>query len=143
MSQFIRPSYMLELPSTPRRSVPCSAPSSAQRPGLLLLFALASLIGFTPGCQMLDRQSVITKLPPPPFRIKAAPAVAIRIPPSTDTPSSRRYLRAVPGTFETASPGFGWIPPRPSDRWKCIVVHHSATPDGSAADFDRLHRKKG
>ena len=42
-----------------------------------------------------------------------------------------------------ASPGPGWIPARASDRWKAIVIHHSATPEGNAAEFDRLHRKKG
>lgn len=28
-------------------------------------------------------------------------------------------------------------------QWRSIVIHHSATPSGSAADFDRMHRRKG
>jgi N-acetyl-anhydromuramyl-L-alanine amidase AmpD len=36
-----------------------------------------------------------------------------------------------------------WTPtvaPRP---WRYIVIHHSATPTGSAAEFDRMHKAKG
>jgi N-acetyl-anhydromuramyl-L-alanine amidase AmpD len=30
-----------------------------------------------------------------------------------------------------------------ANRWQHIIVHHSATPGGNAADFSRLHRQKG
>jgi N-acetyl-anhydromuramyl-L-alanine amidase AmpD len=36
-----------------------------------------------------------------------------------------------------------WVPPRKSERWECIVVHHSATPMGGATRFDRAHRERG
>ncbi len=36
-----------------------------------------------------------------------------------------------------------WLPVAPSNGWKYIIVHHSATPAGSAAKFDRDHRAKG
>jgi N-acetyl-anhydromuramyl-L-alanine amidase AmpD len=36
-----------------------------------------------------------------------------------------------------------WVPPSKSERWECIVVHHSATPMGGAARFDRAHRERG
>ncbi len=36
-----------------------------------------------------------------------------------------------------------WIPAAAANQWKWIVVHHSATPTGSAATFDRDHRQKG
>jgi len=36
-----------------------------------------------------------------------------------------------------------WVPRNKSERWECIVVHHSATPMGGAARFDRAHRERG
>jgi hypothetical protein len=38
----------------------------------------------------------------------------------------------------------GWIPSGGlSNRWKYIVVHHSATPTGGANKFDQMHKAKG
>lgn len=42
-----------------------------------------------------------------------------------------------------AAPEAAWIPERPSDRWECIVVHHSASDIGGAERFDKWHRAKG
>lgn len=36
-----------------------------------------------------------------------------------------------------------WVPSAPARAWKWIVIHHSATPSGSAAVFDKMHREKG
>jgi N-acetyl-anhydromuramyl-L-alanine amidase AmpD len=36
-----------------------------------------------------------------------------------------------------------WLPENKSDRWKCIVIHHSAGETGGADRFDGIHRKKG
>jgi N-acetyl-anhydromuramyl-L-alanine amidase AmpD len=36
-----------------------------------------------------------------------------------------------------------WVPRSKSERWECIVVHHSATPMGGATRFDRAHRERG
>ena len=36
-----------------------------------------------------------------------------------------------------------WAPPVKSRDWKYIVLHHSASPTGNAALFDREHREKG
>ena len=36
-----------------------------------------------------------------------------------------------------------WVPPVKSDRWECIVIHHSATDFGGAARFDKGHKAKG
>jgi N-acetyl-anhydromuramyl-L-alanine amidase AmpD len=36
-----------------------------------------------------------------------------------------------------------WVPPSKSERWECIVIHHSATPMGGASRFDRAHRERG
>jgi hypothetical protein len=37
----------------------------------------------------------------------------------------------------------GWVPPVSSDRWECIVIHHSATDFGGARRFDTGHKEKG
>jgi N-acetyl-anhydromuramyl-L-alanine amidase AmpD len=36
-----------------------------------------------------------------------------------------------------------WVPRNKSERWECIVIHHSATPMGGATRFDRAHRERG
>ena len=36
-----------------------------------------------------------------------------------------------------------WMPPARSDRWRCIVIHHSASEAGGAGRFDGWHREKG
>ena len=41
------------------------------------------------------------------------------------------------------APDPAWVPPRPSDRWTCIVMHHSASAAGGAARFARDHRGRG
>ena len=36
-----------------------------------------------------------------------------------------------------------WVPHVPTGHWYWIIVHHSATPTGGAAEFDKMHRAKG
>lgn len=36
-----------------------------------------------------------------------------------------------------------WVPKAKSERWECIVIHHSATDVGGAKRFDRAHRERG
>ena len=36
-----------------------------------------------------------------------------------------------------------WTPSAKLNTWKWIVIHHSATPTGGAAAFDKMHRAKG
>jgi hypothetical protein len=36
-----------------------------------------------------------------------------------------------------------WVPPVPERKWRYILIHHSASPTGSAAMFDRAHRERG
>jgi N-acetyl-anhydromuramyl-L-alanine amidase AmpD len=36
-----------------------------------------------------------------------------------------------------------WTPRGPKNRWKYIVIHHSATDGGNASVFDRAHRGRG
>jgi hypothetical protein len=70
-----------------------------------------------------DGPVVVAPVAPAP---SALPPVAIPMPPQghADVPAE-------------------WIPPVPANHWRWIVIHHSATPAGSAAVFDREHRNKG
>lgn len=36
-----------------------------------------------------------------------------------------------------------WRPPHPSNRWTCIVIHHSGSDIGGAKRFDQWHRERG
>ncbi|MCM8831708.1 MAG: N-acetylmuramoyl-L-alanine amidase [Candidatus Omnitrophica bacterium] len=42
-----------------------------------------------------------------------------------------------------AAPPIPVIPLYPSNKWKYIIIHHSATDEGSSLDFDRYHQAKG
>lgn len=61
-----------------------------------------------------------------------APSAATQTP--ALTPAQKQRLPGVPNE---------WIPATPANPWQWIVIHHSATPSGSAASFDQAHRKKG
>jgi len=63
------------------------------------------------------------KMPLPPLSVSRTPAVST----AAETP-------------------YGWIPPKNLEqpgRWRGILIHHSATPTGNAAEFDRLHKQRG
>ena len=59
-----------------------------------------------------------------------------RLPPpraAKPKPSQESYYKNIPAE---------WFPPRPLEkRWTAIVIHHSATPNGNAAIFDKWHRE--
>jgi hypothetical protein len=87
------------------------------------------------GCQ----QSMVANLPPPNFNgptisAQSSAPVAMATPPWT--PLKQAARPAVGG--ERA-----WVPYAAARPWKWIVIHHSATPSGSAAVFDKMHREKG
>jgi len=108
-------------------------PRMATRNSLLavILFALV-------GCQ---QASIVGAYPAPNFTGPTVSQVA----------SAPQYKPTPMPTAPVATPGRGavvpaaWIPPRDAERrsWKWIVIHHSATPSGSAAKFDKEHRAKG
>ena len=52
------------------------------------------------------------------------------------------YLHLAP-RWKKIPPEAGWIPPVRSDRWKCIVIHHSASDSGGAVRIDQWHRQRG
>ncbi|HOD80668.1 MAG: N-acetylmuramoyl-L-alanine amidase [Planctomycetes bacterium ADurb.Bin126] len=72
-----------------------------------------------------------------------------------DLPPHQMDLSAPLAASRAASPGRNGVPPTrgPSAnpwapasgyrQWKYIVIHHSATEEGSAAVFDRAHRRRG
>jgi N-acetyl-anhydromuramyl-L-alanine amidase AmpD len=69
------------------------------------------------------------------FGVGALLTAAVKAPPAMAGSLSRRNgAPAVPRA---------WVPPVKSDRWECIVIHHSATDFGGAARFDKGHRAKG
>lgn len=61
------------------------------------------------------------------------------LPPMSRAPSS---IGPSNGVVVIAPGQAGWNVPI-SRQWKHIVVHHSASPTGNAASFDRTHRDKG
>jgi hypothetical protein len=82
----------------------------------------------------------VEKLPPPNFN---GPSVAPQ--PSKPLPQLAQapVKRPAPQASMSGVPR-EWIPPAGTARsWKWIVIHHSATPAGSARTFDRMHRDKG
>jgi hypothetical protein len=48
-----------------------------------------------------------------------------------------------PRAAAVVAPQAAWVPQAKARPWKYIVIHHSATPDGNAAKFDREHKAKG
>ena len=51
--------------------------------------------------------------------------------------------RSADGTPADPRAEAGWMPAEPSNRWTCIVIHHSASEIGGADRFDDWHRTKG
>jgi hypothetical protein len=99
------------------------------------LAALVSLVllGAAGGCH---QQELLVKSPPPPYF--GPRSMAVLAPPPAPAhrpaPAPARHV-----SWNEAE----WIPGGAERPWQFIVIHHSATPTGSAADFDRMHRAKG
>lgn len=85
---------------------------------------------------------VMETLPEPNFN---GPVVAAPPPPAPTpkftTPDPVRPAPPVAGGRMTGPRD--WTPTVASRPWKWIVIHHSATPTGSAAAFDRMHKQNG
>jgi len=58
-------------------------------------------------------------------------------------PAPRARMPVRPRDRQVAWDTSLWRPSGPERPWQFIVVHHSATPTGSADEFDRMHRAKG
>jgi len=99
------------------------------RKALLVVSGLVLLSMAAVGC----KQDQVSQLPPPRF---APPTI-----------SQAQPVKPVPGPTAAAPLPNGiprsWVPMVRSRPWHWIVIHHSDTPSGGAAKFDRDHREKG
>lgn len=89
------------------------------------------------GCQS-NNNGMVDNLPGPNFN---GPVIV----PQADAAPAPRYVTPAPRSSYTPAIGGerAWIPNAPARPWRWIVIHHSATPSGSAAVFDKMHRAKG
>jgi hypothetical protein len=109
-----------------------------------LLVVIALIIAA--GCQQQKPVSIVHNLPAPNFsgpvfsdRPAAPPPAApppVAVAPKPVQPAPQQIL---PDTSVPAA----WLPSAPRNQWYWIVIHHSATPTGGAAAFDKIHREKG
>jgi hypothetical protein len=102
---------------------------------VVALFAVA-------GCQQKSQVSMVDNLPAPNFNGPAFADHPVLPPPVVVVPRPKvQPLKPVEPPVE-ASP-VGWVPSAPLNHWYWIVIHHSATPTGGAAAFDKMHKAKG
>lgn len=88
------------------------------------------------GCQ--NKASMVDNLPAPNFNGPViAPQVAVA-PPRVTAP----VVKPVTNTGNLRGDR-AWAVSVPARQWKYIVIHHSATPSGNAAKFDKEHKEKG
>ncbi len=86
------------------------------------------------GCQ--PNGEVVSVLPDP-----TAPRWQAPRRPTPPKPVAR-YVPPTPGSY--VSPEAGWIPAGGiNSRWRCIVIHHSATERATPESMDRAHKARG
>lgn len=102
------------------------------------LLAFVPLFAIAVGCQPSGRTSGIYPQPnlSGPVVVQSAPAAPAYIAPVAVNPTPARVQPA------PALPA-SWRPRTAPRNWQWIVIHHSATPNGSAAAFDRQHKQNG
>jgi len=111
---------------------------------LVLCMGLAALAAA--GCA--ENQSVISALPDPsvrpdtPFHATAVPVNPSRPPMSSSLNPTWRAPWVPARVAAYGEPG--WLPAvGVSDRWTCVVIHHSASDKGSPESMDQAHRQRG
>jgi len=105
---------------------------------LLLIVCVAA------GCQ--PQGSVTDSSPRPSFNapVITRPAQAFVPRPTKSAPmAAAPAVRGKQPVVVTSAVPAGWAPPVASRPWRWIVIHHSDTPNGSAAKFDAAHKAKG
>lgn len=104
--------------------------------GRVIFLALAAA---TVGC-VAEKPQVTEELPAfrSPTEIKPADTI-VRPAPAPAAEATEPTVVSKP----IAAPVAAWVPMVRARDWKYIVIHHSATPDGNAAKFDREHKAKG
>lgn len=102
-------------------------------------WAVAGVLLAVIGCKSHSKQStaVVDQLPKPSFQ---GPALA-----SASKVSAQPKAAPAPYRGPVASKGTArdWAPSVKARQWRYIVMHHSATPAGGAARFDKMHKGKG
>jgi hypothetical protein len=117
----------------------------------LLLVTAGSLL--LVGCQAQPAQStVVDSMPAPSFTgpvmrdelaVARAPIASNARPARTAVGATRLPLAPLRPPNHDKVPA-EWIPTaKKLNNWNWIVVHHSATPTGGAAAFDKMHKAKG
>ena len=107
-------------------------------------FSLGIVCGalFLVGCQ--TETSMVGEMPSPnfsgPLASQSVPRPTIPAPVKVAPPAQ---IKPAQPKVSTAAVPRDWIPSVRPRAWSAIVVHHSATPVGGAARFDREHREKG
>jgi hypothetical protein len=121
------------------------APSAATN--RVLRITVSSLVAAVLGAQVVGCQapsSGVASVPPPSFNgpnvATPAPVRPVEQPkpaaPATPPPPVARATVPLDGPK-------AWAPKAQARGWKWIVIHHSATPAGDAAEFDKMHKSKG
>jgi hypothetical protein len=109
---------------------------------LLIAPVLTLCALFQIGCQ--SQSTVVDAVPPPNLNAPdiLPPPAPIRV--AAVIPAPVVPFRPVRARTQWGIPA-SWIPnaDAPPRKWLWIVVHHSATPTGCAATFDKMHRDKG
>ena len=95
------------------------------------------------GCQPQEPVAMVKQLPPPnfdgPADLMAPPPAPAPRPAPPAVALAPRPPAKVPGADVPAE----WAPPIRANAWRWIIIHHSATPNGGAGAFDRMHKSKG
>lgn len=112
----------------------------AKRSALLLVVALFAVAGCQPQSQVSVNNLPTPNFGGPTFAERPAPAPPA---PIVVVPPPRQMLPLKPVEPRSDAVPAAWIPHAPSNHWYWIIIHHSATPTGGAAEFDKMHRAKG
>ena len=116
-----------------------------------LVVALLGLLAAA-GCQptTTSSSSMVQSLPSPNFsgpnldeRPVQRPVAQAPQPPPPVAVAPKTVTPAAPHRSGSGNVPADWIPAVPVNSWYYIVIHHSATPTGGAAAFDKEHRQKG
>jgi len=108
-----------------------------------LLAVLIAIVLLSAGCSSQPtRSSVASAYPAPNY---AGPTITGEKPtaPPLQVPAPKPAAVKTPTPTPQLAVPREWTPKTASRGWQWIVIHHSATPNGSAAVFDRQHRAKG
>jgi len=92
---------------------------------------------FAIGCQSTKPQSI--NFPPPTF---SGPTIAQK-PVVAQAPTPPNHSNTPPPLAAAPTGPKDWTPSAPARPWRWIVIHHSASPSGSMAIFDKEHKAKG